>query len=124
MKTYIAQIMLAGSLWVPAMVAQTGQTPAHPQNTVNERRENQQDRIAQGVKSGQLSDKETANLENKEHKLNQEIHTDRTGNGGKLTSQERKQVNGQQNKLSNQIYTDKHNTQTQPKSSPRLQPGN
>lgn len=117
MKTYIAQIMLAGSLLVPAMFAQAPQpnAPAKPQNTVNERRKNQQDRIAQGVKSGQLSDKETANLENKEHKLNQEVHTDRSANGGKLTSQERTQVNGQQNKLSKQIYVDKHNAQTQPK---------
>lgn len=106
MKTYIAQIMLAGSLLAPAMFAQ---------NTVNARRENQQDRIAQGVKSGQLSDKETAKLETREHKVNREIHSDRAANGGKLTSQERTQVNGQQNKLSKQIYTDKHNAQTQPK---------
>ena len=110
MKTYIAQIMLAGSLLVPAMFAQTTTPPQKPpQNKVNARRQNQQDRIAQGVKSGQLSDKETAHLETKEHKLNQEIHTDRTANGGKLTSQERKQVNGQQNNLSNKIYDDKHN---------------
>jgi hypothetical protein len=109
--------MLAGSLLVPAMFAQTPQAnaPAKPQNKVNARRKNQQDRIAQGVKSGQLSDKETANLENKEHKLNQEIHTDRKADGGKLTTAEKKQVNGQQNKLSNHIYDDKHNAQMQPK---------
>jgi hypothetical protein len=114
MKTYIAQIMLAGSLLVPAIFAQNPPAPA-PANKVNARRENQQDRIAQGVKSGQLSAKETAHLENKEHKLNQEIHTDRTANGGKLTPQERKQVNRQQNNVSNQIYVDKHNAQAQPK---------
>ena len=105
MKTYIASIMLAGSLLLPAVFAE---------NKVDARRENQQDRIAQGVKSGQLSANETAHLENREHKLNQEIHADRTANGGKLTSQERKQVNRQQNKLSNQIYIDKHNAQKQP----------
>jgi hypothetical protein len=105
MKTYIAQFILAGCILVPAMAAQ---------NKVDARRDNQQARIAQGVKSGQLSANETAHLETKEHKLNQEIHTDRTANGGKLTPQERTQVNGQQNKLSNQIYTDKHNAQKQP----------
>jgi len=109
MKTYIAKIMLAGSLLVPAMFAQS------PQNKVNARRENQQDRIAQGVKSGQLSARETAHLENKEHKLNQEIHNERAANGGKLTAQERNQVNRQQNRVSNQVYNDKHNAQTQPK---------
>jgi hypothetical protein len=109
MKTYIAQIMLAGSLLVPAIFAQNP-----PANQVNARRENQQDRIAQGVKSGQLSAKETAHLENKEHKLNQEIHADRTANGGKLTPREKKQVNRQQDRVSNQIYVDKHNAQKQP----------
>jgi hypothetical protein len=106
MKIYIAQIMLTGALLVPAIFAQ---------DKVDARRKDQQDRIAQGVKSGQLSDKETARLETKEHKLNQQIHTDRTANGGKLTAAEKAQVNGRQNNLSRKIYDDKHNAQTQPK---------
>jgi hypothetical protein len=84
------------------------------QNTVNQRRENQQDRVAQGIKSGQLTAGETANLETKEAAINQEVHTDRTLNGGKLTSQERQTVNQQQNQASKQIYADKHNSVTQP----------
>jgi hypothetical protein len=117
MKTYIAQIMLAGSLLVPAIFAQNPPPAPNnkPTNKVDARRKNQQSRIAQGVQSGQLSAKETANLENREHKLNQEIHADRTANGGKLTTQEKRQVNRQQNKLSDKIYDDKHNAQTQPK---------
>jgi hypothetical protein len=71
---------------------------------VNPRRENQQDRIAQGVSSGQLTAGETANLEKKEAAINQEVHFDRTLNGGKLTSAERKQVNQQQNQMSRKIY--------------------
>lgn len=77
--------------------------------TVNQRKENQQDRIAQGVKSGQLTAGETANLETKEAGLNQEVRDDRAANGGKLTPGEKAQVNQQQNSLSKQIYTDKHN---------------
>ena len=107
MKTYIVQMMLAGSLLAPAMFAQN--------NKVNARRENQQDRIAQGVKSGQLNAKETARLESKEHKLNQEIHNDRAANSGKLTAQEKRQVNRRQNRVSQQIYKQKHDSQTQPK---------
>ncbi len=76
---------------------------------VNGRRENQQDRIAQGVKSGQLTPGETANVENQERALNGEIRADRNANGGKLTQAERQQINSQQNGLSKQIYTDKHN---------------
>src|SRR5271157_2648434 len=76
---------------------------------IHQRKENQQDRIAQGVKSGSLTPKETANLEHKEVKLNKEIRTDRKQNGGNLTNNEKNQVNRQQNKLSRNIYKDKHN---------------
>jgi hypothetical protein len=38
----------------------------------NQRQENQQDRITQGVKSGQLTAGETAKLETKEAAINQE----------------------------------------------------
>jgi hypothetical protein len=81
--------------------------------TVNQRRENQQDRIAQGVQSGSLTAGETANLEQKEAAINQEVHTDRSLDGGHLTQQEKNIVNGQQNAMSRQIYRDKHNAARQ-----------
>jgi hypothetical protein len=92
--------------------SQSSQT-APPPGTVGDLKENQQDRIAQGVKSGQLTAGETANLESKEAGLNKEISTDRKDDGGKLTQQQKTQVNQQQNHLSNQIYQDKHNSATQ-----------
>jgi len=86
---------------------------AVPRSAVGKRAENQQDRIAQGVKSGQLTAGETANLEGKEAKINREVRNDRAGNGGKLTQAQRQKVNRQQNKLSRQIYRDKHNGKRQ-----------
>jgi hypothetical protein len=83
-----------------------------PTPTVGQRKENQQDRIANGVKSGQLTAGETANLETKEAAINGETRADRAANGGKLTAAEKQQVNGQQNQLSKQIYSDKHNANT------------
>jgi hypothetical protein len=77
--------------------------------TIHERKENQQDRIANGVKNGTLTPHETANLENKEAKINKETRTDRKQNGGNLTNKEKAQVNRQQNRVSKQIYKDKHN---------------
>jgi len=85
----------------------------NPTSEVGKRAENQQDRIAQGVKSGQLTAGETAKLESKDAGINREIHNDRAANGGKLTSAERAQVNHQQNKVSRQIYRDKHNARKQ-----------
>jgi len=89
-------------------------TPAaKPKPTVARRKENQQDRIAQGVKSGQLTAGETSKLETKEAALNRETKADRAAGGGKLTAAEKKQINGQQNQLSKQIGKDKHNASTQ-----------
>lgn len=74
-----------------------------------QRKANQQQRIANGVKSGALTPGETAHLENKESKINKEVRSDRKANGGNLTNNEKKQINQQQNKVSKDIYRDKHN---------------
>jgi len=79
---------------------------------IGQRRENQQDRIAQGIRSGQLTPRETSNLENKEQGLNREIGGMRQANGGKLSKADKQVVNQQQNKLSQQIYNKKHNGRT------------
>jgi hypothetical protein len=78
-------------------------------NEVNTRDRLQQERIGQGIKSGQLTAGEASNLEKKEANLNKEERTDRAANGGKLTQGEKKQINQQQNGLSKQIYNKKHN---------------
>jgi hypothetical protein len=80
---------------------------------IQQRKENQQRRIGNGVKNGSLTPKETSRLENKEANLNKEIRNDRKANGGNLTNNEKQQINHQQNKLSRDIYRDKHNGQTQ-----------
>jgi hypothetical protein len=85
----------------------------NPKSEVGKRAENQQDRIAQGIKSGQLTAGEASNLERKEAGINREVRNDRAANGGKLTPQERAQVNRQQNRMSNQIYNKKHNGRRQ-----------
>ena len=82
----------------------------NPSSKVGRRSENQQDRIARGVKSGQLTAGETARLEQNESNLNKEVSSDRKANGGNLTQAEKAQVNRQQNKVSSQIYKDKHNS--------------
>jgi hypothetical protein len=84
-------------------------TQKYGNGQVGQRRENQQDRIANGVRSGQLTAGETAKLENKEQGVNREVAGMRQANGGKLTGADKTAVNQQQNKLSKQIYNKKHN---------------
>jgi WXXGXW repeat (2 copies) len=78
-------------------------------NEVNSREGNQQQRINQGVRSGQLTPGETRNLENRDSSINREAQADRAANGGHLTGQERQQINQRQNNVSRSIYNDKHN---------------
>src|SRR5262249_48645885 len=85
----------------------------NPKTEVGRRQENQQDRIAQGIKSGQLTAGEAAHLEKRETAINKEIKSDRAANGGKLTPAERRQVNRQENRTSTAIYRKKHNGRTQ-----------
>ncbi|MGH9712554.1 MAG: hypothetical protein ACRD5M_04555 [Candidatus Acidiferrales bacterium] len=88
-------------------------TAHYGNNEVGQRRENQQDRIAQGVKSGQLTPGETAKLENQQQGINKEVSGMRQANGGKLTKTDKAAVNQQQNRASRKIYNKKHNAQKQ-----------
>src|SRR6185437_2537335 len=77
-------------------------------NETANRRENQQDRLAQGIKSGKLNAGQTARLERQEGYVNQENRADRKANGGNLTNKQRHQMNHQLNRESRRIYRNKH----------------
>ncbi len=79
---------------------------------VNERRENQQQRIGEGVEKGQLTPGEAARLERQEKAVNKQVRTDRQANRGKLTPGERKQVNKELNATSKEIHADRTNAAT------------
>jgi hypothetical protein len=111
----IASIAFAAALTlVPAaLIAQTAVTtpapPTHkPHATINQRAENQQDRIAQGVKSGELTAGETSRLEKQEAGINKEKAGMRAQDNGKLTKQDRKTLTRQQNQESKRIHRLKH----------------
>jgi hypothetical protein len=112
----IAKIILQSAaliaLAMPAAFAQQA-APNYDQPNINQRKENQQDRIANGVKSGELTAGETRNLETKEAALNREEHGMRAADDGHLTAGDRATLNHQQNNLSRQIYNKKHNGRVQ-----------
>jgi hypothetical protein len=90
-----------------------------PQNAAvsraGERANNQQQRIGQGVRSGQMTAGGTRNVEGREASIHRETANDRAANGGRLTGQERQQVNQRQNNVSRSINQDKHNAAQQPR---------
>jgi hypothetical protein len=89
----------------------------HPQNAAYSRpgvrADNQQQRVAQGVHSGQMTAGETRNVENREASIHNQAANDRTANGGHLDQQQRQQINQRQNNVSKSINEDKHNANTQ-----------
>ncbi len=71
---------------------------------------NQQQRIEQGVKSGQLTNRETAKLERGESRI--ERREARAGRDGKVGAGEQRRIQSAENRESRQIYRQKHDAQT------------
>jgi hypothetical protein len=114
-KLILSAAMIA--LFVPVAFAQSGASPApagdpNKAGEIQQRKDNQQNRIANGVADGQLTPGETKNLETKEAGINKEERNMRADDGGHLTAADRAKINRQQNRVSGQIYNDKHNART------------
>ena len=105
----VAALIASGPAFAQQSQPATQTQPNQPAPTIHQREQNQQDRIANGMDSGQLTAGESKNLESREANINREVKDDRAGDNGKLTQQERQQINKQQNNLSHSIYQDKHN---------------
>src|SRR6202789_1601805 len=110
MRFFTAVLASALVLAPVAIVAQTPTpTPGAHDYNINQRKTDQQDRIAQGVKSGQLTAGETAHLEHQEAGINKEEHGMRAQDNGHLTKSDRSTLHKQQNQESRRIYRDKYN---------------
>lgn len=84
-------------------------TPGRNDHNIAQRKVDQQQRIGNGVKSGQLTAGETSRLERQEHGINKEERGMKAQDNGKLSKQDRKTIHQQQNQESRRIYRDKHN---------------
>jgi len=99
-----AALILASSLAV-------AQTPAVPSATphIDQREANQQQRIANGVQSGELNARETAKLQSRESKI---AATEAAAKAdGKVTKSERATLHRKEDHASRAIYRQKHDAQ-------------
>ncbi len=78
--------------------------------TETQRNTNQQNRIEQGLKSGQLTTKEAGQLERGEQRIDRTQARDMKN--GALSAQEKAQIQREQNHVSQGIYADRHNAVT------------
>jgi hypothetical protein len=80
--------------------------------TINQRRANQQHRIAQGLQTGRLNAGKAARLERREASIGRQERRMRVAHRGRLTRANRVRLNRRLNRTSRAIYRDKHNPAT------------
>lgn len=111
----LAVLAVGGMMFVGSATAQQSSgagpgvvDPGHPRvNQVNRREERQQQRIANGVKNGTLTPRQTAHLENREANLQNREQRDMAAHNGHLTKSEQRGLNRQENRISRSIARDK-----------------
>ena len=80
---------------------------------VNHRQHHQHERIAQGVKSGELTRNEATDLRGDQKEIRAEEKTFKSD--GQLTKDERQELHQDQNAASKEIYAEKHDEQERPR---------
>jgi hypothetical protein len=94
---------LAG-LCTSAMADETQWQKDHPRRTeVNNRLANQNARIHNEVKNGEITKSQAAQLHSEDHAIRQEERTMASTNGGHITKAEKHALNQQENQVSKQI---------------------
>jgi hypothetical protein len=101
MNKHLMSLMIAsGALLASSAFAQNAQED-------QQRNVNQQERIEQGLQSGQLSTKEAGSLERGQQNIDRVESKDLRN--GSISPAEQSRLNAMENRQSNAIYDDKHN---------------
>ncbi|MCU0530554.1 MAG: hypothetical protein MUE57_08990 [Syntrophales bacterium] len=113
MNSFLKFAIFAGLSFLVAAEVAYGQSQAPNPGTndpgVQQRMQNQESRIDQGVKSGQLTPKEAGKLEAEQARIQQTEQ--RMKSDGRLTSKERQKLDTMQDRSSDHIYRQKHDRQ-------------
>jgi hypothetical protein len=102
MKLNIFGGLLVAAIAITSMAQAQDRTPV-----INQRQHNQERRINQGVRSGQLTRNETRNLRRDENHIRNEKRMAKAT--GHINGAERRKLRHQENRTSRAIYRDKHN---------------
>lgn len=90
-------------------MAQTAPVPDHPrENEVNQRLDNQQARINQGLANGTMTGKQAARDEQHDANIAQREAVDESKHDGHITKAEQRNLNRSENRNSRRIYRQKH----------------
>ena len=107
MFSVLIAISVSIAFAVVGLAQETNSTAGKKTPGIKHRQKNQQKRIGQGVRSGELTAGETIKLEKEQREIQQEKKEAKTD--GVVTREERKEIHQDQNKASRHIYRAKHN---------------
>lgn len=107
-KLIIAGLVIGAAMASGSVFAQTD-VPNHPRvNEVNNRLENQQDRIQNGLKNGTMTQAQANRDEAHDANIARRESVDEAKHNGHLTKQEQRNLNRAENHNSKRIYKQKH----------------
>ena len=106
--SYVAGMIFAAVISGQSL-AQTTAVPDHPrENEVNQRLDNQQARINQGLANGSMTGKQAARDEKHDANIAQREAVDESKHNGHITKGEQNRLNKSENRNSRRIYRQKH----------------
>ena len=101
------KLNIIGGLLIAAMAVTSAATAQTQTPVINARQHNQERRINQGVRSGELTHHEARKLRNDERNIRADKRMARAN--GHVSRGERRYIRHQENRTSRAIYRDKHN---------------
>ncbi len=107
--------MIIATIVTGSLACMLAVAPAFAANNdpgIDQREINQQNRIEQGIQSGQLTPREAGKLETQQARIKQREDRMAARNGGNLTPADKAKLTKQQNRASKNIYRKKHNERT------------
>jgi hypothetical protein len=110
LRLSIATLALGGLMTAPGFAQTSYNRGAHPRvNQVTRREVRQQQRIRQGVRSGELTPREAAHLQRRAARIHRHKRYAMVSHNGHLTRRDQILLNRQQDRLSQEIHAMKHN---------------
>src|SRR5579884_3977078 len=103
MKKYVQNVvyaaLVAGSmLSTPVLAQDAGMDPGHPRiNEVDQRLQNQENRINQGVNNGTMSPRQAGRDERRDARVERQMQRDEAKHHGHITKREQRHLNRELN---------------------------
>ncbi len=102
-------VLAAALVAAPAITIAQPPVPAVHNQTIGQRKFNQQRRIANGIQTGRLNARQTVRLERQQKSINHQTRAMRVRHNGRLTPMDRRIIRHRQDVASRRIFRARHN---------------